>query len=69
MTTRTRIAAFVVVLGASFGAGALAGASVDPLRQDEPARTHAPTAAPSPPGTGTTETAPGTVHDDPEHAP
>ena len=67
MTTRARIAAFVVVLGASFGAGALAGASVDPLRQDEPARTHAP-AAPAP-GAATTETAPGTVHGDPEHTP
>jgi hypothetical protein len=62
MTTRTRIAAFAVVLGASFGAGALAGASVEPLRQGDaahppatpaPARTGAPAAATAPaPGHG-----------------
>lgn len=68
MTTRTRIAAFVVVLGASFGAGALAGASVDPLRQEEPAHPHV-RSVPMPPGT-TTVPAPAPVHDDHDgHAP
>ncbi|MBJ7457280.1 MAG: hypothetical protein JHC74_14595 [Thermoleophilia bacterium] len=62
MTARTRIAAFVVVLGASFGAGALAGAAVDPLRQEEPAHPHV-SPAPAAPRAGTT-TAPGQVHDD-----
>ncbi len=62
MTTRTRVAAFAVVLGASFGVGALAGASVDPLRQDEPAHPHAST-APAPGTSRTTVTAPPSDHE------